>query len=780
MQNSIVSLLGSHLRNFWMRHATAASPSARPYDAPGGHNWTNIYRVPHNSLLFRNVLTDEGDEGPGGFKPSSGAGARAPASVRRDKIGEALGARADVVRKAGKELALLTDPQTGHFINDALASLNRQFCRVAFVGQMNSGKSSLINVLTQRPDFLPTDINPWTTVVTNLYFGAPDAPHAGAVFQFFNWDEWRRFAEGSPRIRELTQRLMPDFDWNSFAEQVATIRNRAQDRLGDRFGALAGQSHQHDLVTKDLLEKYICAGSPFDDPSSASGAGEYSGITKVADLYFGLECFNFPTILVDTPGVNDPFLVRDEITRQNLELADIYVVVLTARQPLSRADLNLLRLLKGLNKERIIVFVNKVDELETMGEHAPEIVSRITDLMAKELRLTDVPIILGSALWAKAALSGNDNDVARRLASSESLAGSSAAATPDTSGRFWLDDASEREVNAETLLTRAGTPALAAALSDLMQSGQIPKVIGGVGGVLITIAKNATAIAGAHAPMVSWLSARLAGSPSSMDDLGSLRGRAETIEKLENELGARIDRLETEIRGLSQDLSARLRTRLRALVTTFADRSGLELLESRKQAKNAPWRCNTLQLRCDLEAELSASLNLLQAHMSTLQENAARDLHGVLSRASGDLGVTLICGPLPFRDLSPSMAPLGGMVAVDPDSPVWAEWWSQAIPADERATQLRAAIEAEFGGICEQLADAADRETSDLTAYILAHFRIVMSAPLRGWHARIAGLIEAVQGTSTAAALDADLRDCQDRRAKYGALVTALKSGEIR
>lgn len=780
MQNSIVSLLGSHLRNFWMRHATAAPPLARPYDAPGGHNWTNIYRAPHNSLLFRNVLTDDADEGAGGHKPNFGAEARAPAPVRRDKIGEALGAKAEAVRKAGKELALLTDAQTARFINDALASLNRQFCRIAFVGQMNSGKSSLINVLTQRPDFLPTDINPWTTVVTNLYFGAPEAPHSGAVFQFFNWDEWRRFAEGTPRIRELTQRLMPDFDWNSFARQVDAIRNRAQERLGDRFVELAGQSHRHDIVTNDLLEKYICAGSPFDDASSASGAGEYSGITKMADLYFGLECFNFPTILVDTPGVNDPFLVRDEITRQNLELADVYVVVLTARQPLSRADLNLLRLLKGLNKERIIIFVNKADELESMGEHAPEIVSRITELMATELRLTDVPIILGSALWAKAALSGNENDVARRLASSESLAGSSAAATLDAFGRFWLDDASEREVKAEALLTRGGTPALAAALSDLMQSGQIPKVIGGVGGVLITIAKNAAAISGAHALMVSGLSAKPGDSPDFRDALGSLRGRAETIGRVESELGARIDRLGTEIRGLSQELSARLRNKLRALVASFADTSCQDLLESFKQAKGVPWRCNTLQLRCDLEAELSASLNLLQAHMSALQESAARDLHGILGRASGELGVTLVCGPLPFRDLSPSMASLGGMVAVDPDSPVWSEWWSQVMPADARAAQLRAAIEAEFGEICEQLATAAEREAGDLTAYILAHFRIVTSAPLKEWREKVEGLMQTVQSAGAAAALETDLRDCQDRRTRYGALVTALKSGELR
>ena len=570
---------------------------------------------------------------------------------------------------------------------------------------------------------------------------------------------------------------MPDFDWNSFAEQVSTIRNSAQERLGDRFEALAGQSHQYDNVTKGLLEKYICAGSPFDGETEASGAGEYSEITKAADLYFDLECFNFPTILVDTPGVNDPFLVRDEITRQNLELADIYVVVLTARQPLSRADLNLLRLLKGLNKERIIVFVNKADELEMIGEHAPEIISRIQDLLAQELRLEIVPVILGSALWAKTALSGSKDEVGERLASSDSLAGSSAAATLDTSGSFWLDDASEREVKAEALLTRAGTPALAAALSDLMQSGHIPKVIDGVEGMLLTIAKNEAAIAGRHARIIEELLQQLDRAPEAARDPALFHGKVEPIRNIREELADRIDRLEREVSSLSQDLSVRLRSRLRALVTSFAHNSGLKVTEHRKRANTVPWRCNTLQLRCDLEAEMSESLSRLQSDMTGLQETTARDLRKSLRRAAGDLGVTLIGGPLPFRGLSPRLAALGGMVAVDPDSPVWAEWWSRTMPIEERVKHLRDVIEVEFGGICEELAAAADRDVRDLAAYILTHLRIVIFAPLQGWHERAERLTDALNSTDIAAALEADLRDSRDREAKCGALAAAMRSG---
>src|SRR5260221_10593344 len=81
------------------------------------------------------------------------------------------------------------------------------------------------------------------------------------------------------------------------------------------------------------------------------GPGQYSDITKTAVLYFKSNEFGFPTILIDTPGTNDPFLVRDEITRRSLDGADFHIVVLTAQQPLSTADVTLFRMLCGLHKE---------------------------------------------------------------------------------------------------------------------------------------------------------------------------------------------------------------------------------------------------------------------------------------------------------------------------------------------------------------------------------------------------------------------------------------------
>jgi hypothetical protein len=99
--------------------------------------------------------------------------------------------------------------------------------------------------------------------------------------------------------------------------------------------AVLGKQHSFEVVTPGLLERYIAAESPLDDDDTAS-AGEFSIITKAAHIYSDLTSFLYPTVIIDTPGINDPYLIRDEITRQNLERGNIFVIVLTAHQPLSK------------------------------------------------------------------------------------------------------------------------------------------------------------------------------------------------------------------------------------------------------------------------------------------------------------------------------------------------------------------------------------------------------------------------------------------------------------
>ena len=150
-----------------------------------------------------------------------------------------------------------------------------------------------------------------------------------------------------------------------------------------------------------MLVRYVGAEHPHAENPPERVEGRFSDITKSADIFLDLGAFSFPTVLIDTPGVNDPFLVRDEITRQNLETADICVVVVTARQPLSATDLNLLRMLRGLKKDRLIIFINKVDELKGGEEVLQEIARQVSSTLKQEFPSAHIPLVFGSAAYAQ-------------------------------------------------------------------------------------------------------------------------------------------------------------------------------------------------------------------------------------------------------------------------------------------------------------------------------------------------------------------------------------------
>ncbi len=289
------------------------------------------------------------------------------ASLTDARITSRLGEVKRRILQLGEELEGSVNGRVGGFVNGLLSDLETHSCRIAVIGQIKAGKSTLINALIRRPDLLPTDINPSTAVITKLYFGASAEQNNTALFQFFSDDEWDRIMSGG-RAGAMTMQRHEALRPEQLDEPLEELRQRAEMRLGPQYPALLGKHHLFSSVTAGLLEQYVSAG---DYADLSGGGGEnsrhFSDITKTAEIFLEGQPLGYPSVIIDTPGVNDPFLVRDEITHGNLGEADIYLVVLTAQQPLSGTDMALLRMLKGLQKDRIIAVVNRVDIVNTTG-----------------------------------------------------------------------------------------------------------------------------------------------------------------------------------------------------------------------------------------------------------------------------------------------------------------------------------------------------------------------------------------------------------------------------
>ncbi|MGV6805105.1 MAG: dynamin family protein [Ruegeria sp.] len=321
--------------------------------------------------------------------------------------------RRELIRIAN-DMNEMSNDETRQFISRIVGDLSNLKPSIAFVGQIKAGKSRLINGFTGQAEFLPSDVNPWTTVITDMHFGHPSGRTSGAEFHFFDNHQWQALIAEGEELRNMFPDDEDSYKREMIEEQVEAMKNRARLRLGDSFEQLMGQYHDLEELASEDLARYVCAG---DDPTDAaeydpaSDRGLYSDITRKAEVYFDLGHFPYPLTVTDTPGVNDPLLIREEISRQYLKESDFFVVVLSAHQALSRADLKLFRLMQALELGQIVVFINRVDELGGGSSDAAKVRADVLDGLDKALGKSNIDVLMGSAQWAHYALTGDETGV---------------------------------------------------------------------------------------------------------------------------------------------------------------------------------------------------------------------------------------------------------------------------------------------------------------------------------------------------------------------------------
>lgn len=289
--------------------------------------------------------------------------------------------------------------------------------KVSLIGQVKAGKTALTNALIGKPDMLPSDVNPWTSVVTSVHINTLKPTGKTAVFNFFTTQEWLDMVEAGGTLGALANRANFADEADAMRAQIRDMQRRTEQRLGRNFKLLMGSKHSFLGFSSGMLRKYVCLG---DESDVSASEGRYADVTKSAELYIDSDAYRVPTVIQDTPGVNDPFLMREAVTLDSLSDTDICILVLGAQQSFSTVDVGLLRILRSLKQEQIILFVNRIDELPDPETQIPEIDSYIRGVLRDEQLSADVPIIFGSAAWAEMASFGMAGNIGQ--ASLERLA----------------------------------------------------------------------------------------------------------------------------------------------------------------------------------------------------------------------------------------------------------------------------------------------------------------------------------------------------------------------
>ncbi|MFQ6549513.1 dynamin family protein [Aestuariibius sp. 2305UL40-4] len=548
---------------------------------------------------------------------------------------------------------------------------------IAMIGQIKAGKTSLVNAMIGKPEFLPADVNPWTSVVTSLHINAPDADEAPmASFRFFDQNEWDHLVSNGGRIGELSSRAGADDELEKVREQIAMMREKTKERLGRKFELLLGQKHDYGHVDKELVERYVCLGDDFGEPEEgAEQQGRFADITKSADLYMERPEYPMSLCIRDTPGVNDTFMIREQITINALRESRICVVVLSAHQALTSMDMALIRLIANVKSREVLIFVNRIDELSEPATQVEEIRQSILETLASNDGPENPEIIFGSAYWANMAMTGDLHEIVE-----------------DSAGAMfnWAEVALGEDADtlspAELVWQLSGMPHLLSALAE--------RVIEGDGGdALSGIKKSALNLVGGLMTTSQVVSMRLDSGEIAPLDKGALEERLKGIETSSQEaLTQRLDKV-----------VAQFSTRIEQSHRRFLDRA-LESLITHLETKgeNEMWQYSPNGLRM-----------LLRSSYQVLRRNYTTACEQAFAQAAEDIAATYtdVCGvSVDGFSITPPDAPnvpapvsLGQTIALDLQTAWWKGWWQRRKGYRAFASSFYELIEAETAPIIEEL-----------------------------------------------------------------------------
>ncbi|MDJ0629681.1 MAG: dynamin family protein [Rhodobacter sp.] len=539
---------------------------------------------------------------------------------------------------------------------------------VTMIGQVKAGKTTLVNAMVGWPDLLPADVNPWTSVVTSLHLSP--TKYAGsqkAQFQFFDSQEWERLVLGGGRVGELAGRAGADNEIEKVRRQIAEMQEKSRQRLGRKFELLLGQRHDYENLDANLVERYVCLGDDFEDDSQTSKhQGRFADITKTADLFLHRPELPLPLCIRDTPGVNDTFMVREQITIRAIRDSRICVVVLSAHQALSSVDMALIRLIANVKSREIIIFVNRIDELSDPARQVSEIETSIRATLREHKGPEDAKIIFGSAYWANHALQDFRHGLSKD--STEALKNWASIAKG-------IDAKSGRQ---NIVWQLSGLPTLFEAVSE--------RIAGGVGRELIdAVTRDARNLCAGIKVSNNITTLKLkAGSQPEIDR----EKLAETLRRLASN-GERL--VDQEFDKLLQEFGARIDRSHQS----FLQRATAALIDHiEANGETTSWKYDPTGLRLLFRS----SYQLFAKRATSLSKNifaaASRDLTALYRQLNFVDDPAFALEPPPAPRIAPPIL-LGQTIALDLQSNWWSRWWRKRRGYEAYANEFSRLIQAE-------------------------------------------------------------------------------------
>ena len=239
--------------------------------------------------------------------------------------------------------------------------INNQKFSIGITGVMNAGKSTMLNALMGK-EILGSAVVPETANLTIVKY---DTKSSAKVF-FWNTKEWNTIVRSANELESIA----------AFVEETQKIfKEELNDYIKDE-----SRSQEVDINNLALY-------------TSAEKSGKKCNLVKYVELKSNLSFLQNGIEIVDTPGLDDPVIQREEITKEYLAQCDLMLHLMNVSQSATLKDVEfIIDALLYQNISKLLIVITRADtvskkELQEVIDYTKSSIERQLKAQNKDSKL---------------------------------------------------------------------------------------------------------------------------------------------------------------------------------------------------------------------------------------------------------------------------------------------------------------------------------------------------------------------------------------------------------
>ena len=231
--------------------------------------------------------------------------------------------------------------------------LNNQKFSIGITGVMNAGKSTMLNALMGK-EILGSAVVPETA---NLTVVKHDTREKAKVF-YWNTQEWAKIETAALELESMREYV-----------------NETIEIFGDKLNSYIQKESRYDEVDINDLSLY----------TSAEASGKKCNLVKYVELGSNLDFLSDGIEIVDTPGLDDPVIQREEITKEYISQCDMMLHLMNVSQSATLKDVEfIIDALLYQNISKLLIVITRADTVSK--EQLDEVINYTKSSIEKQLK----------------------------------------------------------------------------------------------------------------------------------------------------------------------------------------------------------------------------------------------------------------------------------------------------------------------------------------------------------------------------------------------------------